>query len=72
MTSYIRSSSTHTWYLYFPQGYSEPKEEGNIWQTLLHRITTARRVTGGLLVSYANRFSSGSCVVAQATSITYQ
>ena len=27
--------------------------------TLLHRTTTARRITGGLLVSHASRFSIG-------------
>jgi len=45
--------------------YSEPRR-GWIWQTLVHRTTRARRVTGGLLVSYASRFSSGSRFAAAA------
>ena len=40
------------------QGYSEPRRRWK-WKTLIHPTTTARRVTGGLLVSYASRFSSG-------------
>jgi hypothetical protein len=45
------------------RGHSEPRRRW-IWQTLVHRTTTARRVTGGLLVSHASRFSNGSRLAA--------
>lgn len=48
---------------YNPRGHSEPRRRW-IWQTLVHRTTTARRVMGGLLVSYASRFSIGSRLAA--------
>ena len=37
---------------------------GGKWLTLVHRATTARRVTGELLVSHASRFSIGSRLAA--------
>jgi hypothetical protein len=41
-----------------PSSHSEPRRRWK-WQTLVHRITTARRVKGGLLVSHVSRFSIG-------------
>jgi hypothetical protein len=42
----------------FPFDSFRTKEEVK-WKTLVHRITMARRVKGGLLVSHASRFSIG-------------
>ena len=41
-----------------PSNHSEPRRRWR-WKTLVHRITTARRATGRLLVSHASRLSIG-------------
>jgi len=43
---------------WFPFDSFRTKEEVK-WKTLVHRITMARRVKGGLLVSHAGRLSIG-------------
>ena len=52
----------------FPSGHSEPRRRWK-WKTLLHRIITACRVTGGRLVNHASLFraSAVSCLHVGAT-----
>ncbi len=53
----------------FPFDSFRTKEEVK-WKTLVHRITTARRVKGGLLVSHASRFSIGCRLPAYGKHLT--
>ena len=54
-----------------PRKDSEPRRRWK-WQTLVHRATTARRVTGGLLVSHASWFSIGCRLAASGSTHTDQ
>ena len=57
-TSHVKGRAPARACHYNPRGYSEPRRRWK-WQTLVHRATDARRVTGGLFVSHASRFSIG-------------
>lgn len=58
LTQWVKKRKDETVLAVIPSGHSEPRRRWT-WKTLIHRITTARRATDGLLVSHTSRFFIG-------------